>query len=73
MCLVVEIQGSRGARRHETHLGRLQAALKGMLRSPLRSKGWGHDEVQPSSGKPKDWCRMAITMLDGLWLGRVSG
>ena len=31
-----------------------------------RSKGWGHDEVQPSSGKNKDWCKMAITMLDGL-------
>lgn len=31
-----------------------------------RSKGWGHDEVQPSSGRTKDWCRMAVTMLDAL-------
>ncbi|CAJ1328867.1 unnamed protein product [Effrenium voratum] len=31
-----------------------------------RSKAWGHDEVQPGSGKVKDWCKMAITMLDGL-------
>ncbi|CAK9076513.1 unnamed protein product [Durusdinium trenchii] len=31
-----------------------------------RTKAWGHDEVQPNSGRPKDWCRMAVTMLDAL-------
>jgi len=36
-----------------------------------KRKAWGHDEVKPLSGKTRDWCRMAITMLDGLstlWL-----
>jgi len=31
-----------------------------------RDKAWGHDEVMPASGRIKDWCKMAITMLDGL-------
>eukprot|EP00930_Biecheleria_cincta_P045343 TRINITY_DN31262_c0_g1_i1.p1 TRINITY_DN31262_c0_g1~~TRINITY_DN31262_c0_g1_i1.p1 ORF type:complete len:945 (-),score=148.70 TRINITY_DN31262_c0_g1_i1:11-2845(-) len=31
-----------------------------------RARAWGHDDIQPVRGAPKDWCRMAITMLDGL-------
>ncbi|CAJ1390095.1 unnamed protein product [Effrenium voratum] len=43
----------------------VRAAMKHTWQG-YRSKAWGHDEVQPGSGKVKDWCKMAITMLDGL-------
>eukprot|EP00931_Biecheleriopsis_adriatica_P051900 TRINITY_DN30142_c0_g1_i1.p1 TRINITY_DN30142_c0_g1~~TRINITY_DN30142_c0_g1_i1.p1 ORF type:complete len:976 (+),score=142.76 TRINITY_DN30142_c0_g1_i1:26-2929(+) len=31
-----------------------------------RARAWGHDDIQPVRGAPKDWCRMAVTMLDAL-------
>lgn len=31
-----------------------------------RKKAWGHDDIEPVRGAPKDWCQMAVTMLDGL-------
>ncbi|CAE7272066.1 pyk1 [Symbiodinium natans] len=46
--------------------GAMQFTWKG-----YREKAWGHDEVMAASGRIKDWCKMAITMLDGLstlWL-----
>mmetsp|Transcript_108254 Transcript_108254/g.312856 ORF Transcript_108254/g.312856 Transcript_108254/m.312856 type:complete len:943 (-) Transcript_108254:23-2851(-) len=36
-----------------------------------KSKAWGHDDLKTVSGKPADWCRLAVTMVDGLstlWL-----
>merc|ERR1740121_2189828 len=34
--------------------------------SGYKQKSWGKDDIKPDSGQGKDWCRMAITMLDGL-------
>lgn len=31
-----------------------------------KAKAWGRDDIKPDSGNVKDWCRMAVTMLDGL-------
>jgi len=31
-----------------------------------KQRAWGRDEIKPVSGGGKDWCRMAITMLDSL-------
>jgi len=31
-----------------------------------RQKAWGYDEVKPVTGGHKDWCKLAITMLDSL-------
>jgi len=36
-----------------------------------QKKAWGRDDLKPDSGQAKDWCRMAVTMVDGLstlWL-----
>lgn len=36
-----------------------------------KAKAWGRDDIKPDSGGGKDWCRLAVTMLDGLstlWL-----
>lgn len=36
-----------------------------------KAKAWGRDDLKTVSGKPSDWCRMAVTMIDGLstlWL-----
>jgi mannosyl-oligosaccharide alpha-1,2-mannosidase len=35
------------------------------------AKAWGHDDLKPVSGRPKDWCRLGIFILDALttlWL-----
>jgi len=31
-----------------------------------KQRAWGHDEVHPTSGSNKDWCKMAVTLLDSL-------
>lgn len=39
--------------------------------SGYHQRAWGHDDIKPISGQPKDWCKLAITMLDSLttlWL-----
>ncbi|CAE8685204.1 unnamed protein product [Polarella glacialis] len=39
--------------------------------SGYRQKAWGQDDISPSRGNGKNWCKMAVTMLDGvstLWL-----
>jgi mannosyl-oligosaccharide alpha-1,2-mannosidase len=36
-----------------------------------KTKAWGHDDLKPQSGRPKDWCRLGIFILDSLttlWL-----
>jgi len=34
--------------------------------SGYKKRAWGHDDLKPKGGQPKDWCKMAITMLDAL-------
>lgn len=38
-----------------------------------KKQAWGMDKVSPDSGQGEDWCRMAVTMVDGLSTLHVMG
>lgn len=63
-------QGSLGPSSHEAHLGWLQARCHLVVTWPCcpwhvlgRSKAWGHDEVQPSSGRIKDLQGLGLSLV----------
>lgn len=65
----VKAHGEAALRESQSEADRWADEVRDAMRHTwvgYRMRAWGRDEVKPVSGKAKDWCRLAITMLDGL-------
>jgi len=64
------LQPQRGAHEWAAWADEVREAMRHTWQG-YKAKAWGHDDIEPISGGASDWCRMAVTMLDGmstLWL-----
>lgn len=66
--------GERELRDSQAQADKWADEAREMMRHSWRGykqKAWGRDEVHPDSGNAKDWCSLAVTMIDALstlWL-----